>query len=95
VARRTAARLVKVLKKHGRQLDPERGEVDVSAGAMDDQDSALASCYAAAARGHGPVRRAGGFACAVERFNNVKGCFWPSVFGVRFPLRFLCGAVQI
>jgi hypothetical protein len=48
VARRTAARLVTVLKKHGREVDPELGEVDVSA---DDKSegSALSACYAAAA----------------------------------------------
>jgi hypothetical protein len=50
VARRTAARLVKVLKKHGREVDPELGEVDVSA-ADDTEHSALTACYAAAAAG--------------------------------------------
>ena len=54
VARRTAARLVRVLKKHGRQLAPELGQVDVSADAADaasEQDAALSTCYAAAAAG--------------------------------------------
>jgi hypothetical protein len=51
VARRTAARLVRVLKKHGRELDPELSLVGVLADATGEQDSALASCYAAAAAG--------------------------------------------
>jgi hypothetical protein len=51
VARRTAVHLVKVLKKHGREVDPELSEVDVSADTMGDQDTALSACYAAAAAG--------------------------------------------
>lgn len=50
VAHRTAQRLVEVLEKHGREVDPELGEVDVSA---DDniEASALTACYAAATAG--------------------------------------------
>lgn len=51
VARRTAMRLVKVLKKDGREVDPELCEVDVSAEATGEQDSALSACYAAASAG--------------------------------------------
>jgi hypothetical protein len=51
VARRTATRLVLVLKKQGREVDPELGEVDVTADGADDPDSALAACHAAAAAG--------------------------------------------
>jgi hypothetical protein len=52
VARRTAQRLVKVLKKHGREVDPELGEVDVSAGdSGESETTALTACYAAATAG--------------------------------------------
>jgi hypothetical protein len=51
VARRTALRLVKVLKKHGREVDPELGEVDVRADEAGDQNTPLSACYAAAAAG--------------------------------------------
>jgi hypothetical protein len=53
VARRTAARLIQVLNKHGREVDPELGEVDVcaDADATSDPDTALSACYAAAATG--------------------------------------------
>jgi hypothetical protein len=50
VARRTAERLVQVLKKHGREVDPELGEVDVCA-EDNTEASALTACYAAAAAG--------------------------------------------
>jgi hypothetical protein len=50
VAGRTARRLVTVLKKHGREVDPELGEVDVSAG-DNTEPSALTACCAAAAAG--------------------------------------------
>jgi hypothetical protein len=42
---------VRVLKKHGRAVDAELGEVDVSADETGDEDAALSACYAAAASG--------------------------------------------
>jgi hypothetical protein len=68
VARRTAARLVRVLKKHGREVDPELGEVDVSAdgSATAVEDTALSARYAAAAAGT-DLFGARGLACAAAR----------------------------
>jgi len=51
VARRTAARLVKVLRQHGRELDPELGVIDVAIDTEGDEPSVLSTCYAAAAAG--------------------------------------------
>jgi hypothetical protein len=51
VARRTAARIEQVLRKHGRSIDPELADDDPHP--VDLDDPALAACYAAAARGVG------------------------------------------
>jgi len=49
VARRTAERIKKVLRKHGRELDPEMA--DVEAPEPDDEHPALSACYQAATAG--------------------------------------------
>jgi len=49
VASRTAARIEKILKAHGRSLDPELGEDTPPELALD--EPGLAACYAAAAQG--------------------------------------------
>jgi hypothetical protein len=51
VARRTAARIEQLLRKHGRSLDPELADDDPHS--LDLDDPALAAGYAAAARGVG------------------------------------------
>jgi hypothetical protein len=51
VASRTAARIAKVLRRHGRELDPELGVVDVASDTEGDESSALSACYTAAAAG--------------------------------------------
>ena len=51
VARRTAARIEKLLRKHGRSIDPELA--DDGPHPLELDDPALAACYAAAARGVG------------------------------------------
>ena len=51
VARRTAARIDKILRQHGRCLDPELADDEPPGLELD--DPALAACYAAAARGVG------------------------------------------
>ncbi|MBN1609269.1 MAG: transposase zinc-binding domain-containing protein [Polyangiaceae bacterium] len=51
VARRTAARIERILRKHGRSLDPELANDDPHP--VDLDDPAVAACYAAAARGVG------------------------------------------
>jgi hypothetical protein len=51
VARRTAARIERLLRKHGRSIDPELA--DDNPHPLDLDDPALAACYAAAARGVG------------------------------------------
>ena len=50
-ARRTAARIEQLLRKHGRSIDPELA--DDHPHPLDLDDPALAACYAAAARGVG------------------------------------------
>jgi hypothetical protein len=54
VARRTAARIEQLLRKHGRSIDPELADDDPHP--LDLDDPALAACYAAAARGLGISR---------------------------------------
>lgn len=49
VASRTASRIEKILKTHGRSLDPELGEGEPPQLCL--EDPALAGCYAAAAQG--------------------------------------------
>ncbi|HEX7625099.1 MAG TPA: transposase, partial [Anaeromyxobacteraceae bacterium] len=49
VAARTAARIEKLLRAHGRSLDPEMHDADPPGLCLD--DPGLAACYAAAARG--------------------------------------------
>ena len=49
VAARTAARIEKILREHGRSLDPERDDGTPPELALD--EPGLAACYAAAARG--------------------------------------------
>jgi hypothetical protein len=51
VAERTAKRLVQVLERHGRQVDSEFGELDVSQDGTAEEATALTACYAAAAAG--------------------------------------------
>ncbi len=58
VAARTAARIEKILREHGRSLDPERDDGTPPELALDDpgesstgDEPGLAACYAAAARG--------------------------------------------
>ena len=66
VARRTAARLIQVLNKHGREVDPELGEVDVcaDADATSDPGHRAVGVLRRSRHRHGPVRRASGLPSA-------------------------------